>query len=166
MKVETTRFGAVDIAEDRFITFSDGLPGFPGKRYVLLHDERNELVQWLQSAEDPDVALLLMDPLVLRADYAVTPKPDELRPIEPGDAPEDNVVCRVIVRSAERPQELYVNFFGPVLFNVERRLAMQLPLVGSAYGVREIWPEPPEKTRAAEPSAPPAPAPKGATPAR
>ena len=37
MKVQTTRFGAVDIAEDRVITFPKGLLGFQQfKKYCLL----------------------------------------------------------------------------------------------------------------------------------
>ncbi len=37
MEVRTTRFGVIEIAEDRVITFPKGLLGFPGqKQYCLL----------------------------------------------------------------------------------------------------------------------------------
>ena len=143
MRVETTRFGQVEIPEDSLITFPEGLPGFDGKLYVLIHSEENPTIHWLQSASDPDVALVLMDPLTLDPDYTISPRPQELRPIQPGDDPSQTILCRVIVRSGEREGELMANLFAPVLFNVAKRLALQLPLVGSKYGVREVWPRSP-----------------------
>jgi flagellar assembly factor FliW len=140
MKVETSRFGIVEIPDDRVITFPEGLPGFEGNLYVLVHNEENPTVHWLQSATDPAVALLLMDPLALEPTYAINPRPQELKPIDPGDDPSQTITCRVIVRAGDKEGELYVNLFAPVLFNAEKRIAMQLPLVGSRYGVREIWP--------------------------
>ncbi len=142
MKVETSRFGSVDIPDDRVITFPEGLPGFDdNKLYVLIHSEENPTVHWLQSASDPDVALLLMDPLTLDPTYEVKPRPDELRPIDPGEDWAASVLCRVIVRNGDQDGELFANFFAPVSFSVEKRVAMQLPLVGSKYSVREVWPK-------------------------
>lgn len=140
MKIQTARFGDIEVDDDKVLTFPEGIPGFVGKRYVLVHDVRNPAIQWLQSGEDPAVAFLIMDPIQLRPDYVAAPKNEEIRLIDPGEEPEKTVVVRVIVRSAEKKGELYVNFFAPLLFNVEKRLGMQVPLVGSSYAVREVWP--------------------------
>ncbi len=143
MKLETTRFGEVEIPDDRVITFPEGLPGFDdNKLYFLIHSYDNPTVHWLQSASDPDVALLLMDPLTLDPSFSVTPRPEELRPIGAGDDWADSVLTRVIVRSGEHDGQLFANFFAPVFFNVDERVAMQLPMVGSKYSVREVWPRP------------------------
>jgi len=40
-----------------------------------------------------------------------------------------------------------VNLFAPLLFNVDRRLGMQVPLVDSNYPVSALWP-PEEGTEA------------------
>lgn len=144
MRVETSRFGAIEIADDRLFTFPEGLPGFEGKRFVVINEKRNPLIEWLQSTEEPDVAVMLIDPAELLLDYAVTPKPAEIRAVQPNEAEPERLTCRIIIRNADRPGHLYLNLFAPLLFNQERRLAMQVPLVGSGYGVREIWPpEPP-----------------------
>ena len=149
MKVETSRFGEVDIPEESMITFPEGLPGFEGKRFFLVHSDENPMIHWLQSATQPQVAVMLMDPLLLDPNYEIEPRANELQPIAPGDPWEESVLIRVIVRRGPTDAELYVNKFAPVLFNVEERLAMQLPLVGSPYGLRETWPDA-EATKALE----------------
>ena len=58
MKVATTRFGEVEVPDDTLITFPEGLPPFEGKRYILLHREDSPMIEWLQSVEEPDVALM------------------------------------------------------------------------------------------------------------
>jgi len=137
MKIETTRFGTIDIADELIIRFPDGLPGFDGHTYALIHSDENPNVNWLQSATDPDVAVILMDPKILRPDYSISPRPEELKVINASENFEDKVVVRVIIRASEKPEELYLNLFAPLLFNVGERLGMQLALVGSDYTIRE-----------------------------
>jgi len=143
MIVQTSRFGEVDIPDDSIITFPEGLPGFDGDTYVLIHSDENPNVNWLQSAADPDVALIIMDPMSLRPDYEVKPRPEELKTINATEDHEDKVVYRIIIRSGDEPGKLYLNLFAPLIFNVEERLGMQLALVGSDYTIREAWTAPP-----------------------
>jgi len=58
MEVRTTRFGVVEIAEDRVITFPKGLLGFGQmKRYCLLEPGNDACFFWLQSLDDPTLGL-------------------------------------------------------------------------------------------------------------
>ena len=138
MKIETSRFGTIEISDDLVINFPEGLPGFEGEYYALVHSEENPNINWLQSTTDPDVALIIMDPKLLRPDYEVKPRPEELGIINASENHEDKVVYRVIVRAGDTPGELYMNLFAPLLFNVGERLGMQLALVGSSYTIREV----------------------------
>ena len=57
IKVETTRFGAIEVQEDQVITLVEGLLGFSeARRFTLLDDEIGEPFQWLQSLESPPLA--------------------------------------------------------------------------------------------------------------
>lgn len=157
MKLATTRFGALDVADDRVLTFPDGLPGFTAKRWALIDEPSSPEVVWLQSVDEPAIALLLLDPAKLALSYAPTPRPTEIRAILPTDGASEPIAVRVVVRPGERPGELYVNLFAPLLVNFARRLAMQIPLVGSGYGVRDVWPPRPDAAKTepqAEPSEP------------
>ena len=49
MEVRTTRFGVIDIAEDRVITFPEGLLGFSDRtRFCLLQPGDDACFFWLQ----------------------------------------------------------------------------------------------------------------------
>lgn len=141
MKVTTPRFGELDVPEEDLITFPDGLPGFEGKRYILFHQDATPVIEWLQSVDEPEVALMTIDPVDLGLDYDPKPKPAELAPIHPDDG---EVAVRLILRSAdEAPGKLSLNLFAPLFFNVPRRLGIQIPLVGSGYRVSTLWPPDP-----------------------
>lgn len=143
-RLESTRFGSIEVATDAVYTFPEGLPGLEGRRFALIADPHSTLVMWLQSLEAPATALLTVDPTLLTLPYSAAPKPPELRPILPEGEAVDTLQRRVIVRAGERPKELFFNLFAPIFFNPKRHLAMQVPLVGSGYDVREAWPPRPE----------------------
>ena len=140
MKIQTTRFGDLEIEADRIVTFPDGLPGFEGKRFAIIVSQENNLIEWLQSADEPDVALMLVAPESLLIDYAVNLKAGELHAIQPEGERGEEIIRRVVIRNAEKQGQLYVNLFAPILLNVPRKLGVQVPLVGSGYSVREVWP--------------------------
>ena len=60
MNLETTRFGTVEIADDRVITFPTGLLGFSSyTSFVLLQPDEQGVFFWLQSSEAPEVAFVV-----------------------------------------------------------------------------------------------------------
>lgn len=140
MKIGTTRFGDLEIPEENVLTFPEGLPGFESKRFILLKHDQNPVVEWLQSLDEADIALMTVDPLDLALDYRPEPKPAEVRAVVPEGADQDQLHLRVIIRVGEQPGTLYLNLFAPLLFNVTRKLGMQVPLVGSGFSVRHVWP--------------------------
>ena len=72
MKVETTRFGAIDIREEEIITMPFGMPGFSDqKQFVLLDHKKDSPFQWYQSIQDPSLAFVVTDPFLFKPDYGV-----------------------------------------------------------------------------------------------
>ncbi|MEL6187013.1 MAG: flagellar assembly protein FliW [Myxococcota bacterium] len=139
MRIMTPRFGELDIPADTIVTFPEGLPGFQSKRWVIFVRDETPMIEWLQSIDEPDIALMTMDPIRdLLLDYRPEPKKGELNPIHLESV--DDADLRVIIRNADVPGRLSVNLFAPLFYNVDERLGMQLPLVGSGFGVSELWP--------------------------
>lgn len=153
MKIETTRFGTVEIPDDKLLMFPLGLPGFTEHlRWCLLHSEGTEAVNWLQSADHPEIALIIADPEVLFHDYDVEVEARDLAPIgvvthEDSSAPP--IVLRVVLSMAPAERILTANLFAPILINLDTRLALQLPLRGTAYGLRHPLPEGPDRVKGA-----------------
>ena len=65
MKLETTRFGTLDIEEKQIIEFPDGLYGFEKEtRFTLLPFNPNveSPMEWMQSILSPHLAFVITDP--------------------------------------------------------------------------------------------------------
>jgi len=71
LTIESSRFGTVEIAQDSVVEFPDGLIGLGGSRYALLTRDPESPFLWLQSLDDPAVALPVTNPLRFFAGYTV-----------------------------------------------------------------------------------------------
>lgn len=141
--IPSSRFGDLALSDARTVEFPVGLPGFDTKLFLLVDEPRSPHLKWLQSTSHPERALLVAKPKALGLDYDVHAKPGELRAIQP-DGPTSPLELFVVTRAGERPGELLLNLFAPIFFNPALNLALQLPLVGSGYGLREVYPPRPD----------------------
>jgi len=133
MQVRTTRFGAIEIAEDRVINFARGLLGFPEhRRFCLLEPAEDSCFFWLQSLEDPTLAFVVTDPSFFVADYTVPIRGEQMG--EMGlDRLEDAQVF-VIVNKVD--QTLTGNLQGPLVINTIKRNAEQFVLAEKRWTTR------------------------------
>ncbi len=70
----TRHWGTVEVPDDRVVTLTEPLLGFPEqRRFVLLPAGPTSPFIYLQSADDPTLAFVAIDPLVLVPDYEVPP---------------------------------------------------------------------------------------------
>ncbi len=121
---ETSRFGKLEVAEDKVIKFPSGLLGFPHvKRYVLL-DYEDTPVKWLQAIDDPDVAFIVMEPGLIVQDYAIDVDTAMRQSLELET--EDDLAVLTIVRVDKG--KLIANLKGPLLFNSRLKIGIQAVL--------------------------------------
>ena len=71
VRFESTRFGAVEVTDESVIEFPQGLIGLGGARYALIATDAESPFRWLQSLDDPDLALPVTNPFLFFGDYAV-----------------------------------------------------------------------------------------------
>jgi flagellar assembly factor FliW len=136
MRVRTRRFGEVEIDADTVFHFPQGLLGLDDcRRWCLLHHEEAAHLDWLQSIDDPEVALLLANPDDLFPDYDLHVDPKDIAPLELGEALGHStvppVVMRVVIRPEDEAATFVINASAPILFNVANRRGMQLALEAS-----------------------------------
>ena len=133
MQVQTTRFGVVEISEDRGITFPKGLLGFTTqKRYCLLEPGNETAFFWLQSLEEPGLAFVVTDPSLFFTDYTVPIKPEQMTDLRL-DKLEDAQVF-VIVNKVEG--SLTGNLQGPLVINTLTREGEQIVLADRRWTTR------------------------------
>lgn len=133
MKIESPRFGPLEVDQDKIIEFPKGLPGFEHcKRFSLFHDEAGQpIVFTLQSLDDPDVTLPLTDPAQLGFHYELTLEDRDVEMLEIGAA--EDVAVAVILRRAEgaEPRDgsasgsISANLMAPLVINTRKRRGIQ-----------------------------------------
>jgi flagellar assembly factor FliW len=135
IKVQTTRFGEIDVKEQDLIELPAGLVGFPElKRYVLLDHDKDSPFKWLQSLDDGAIAFVLINPLLFKPDYTVEVTEAEVSDLDLKN--EDDAVISVIITIPSNPQNMTANLKAPLVFNLQNRRGKQLVLSNSAYTTR------------------------------
>lgn len=126
MKIKTSRFGEIEVADDRLITFPEGILGFPRYHLYALLDNPKGPFRWLQCMEDGNLAFVVADPLAFFADYRVSARPEDLEIIKLSN-PDDAAVL-VIMTIRRDVSEITANLQGPLVMNADARLGRQLVL--------------------------------------
>ncbi len=137
MRVETRLFGEIEIADDKIITFENGLVGFPDmKKFTIIYDEekpgKNGLM-WFQSLDETQFAMPVMEPNVVMPDYNPTVN-DELL-VHLGDLTEENLYVLVTVTVPKDITNMTVNLKGPIVINTDTLQADQI-VVEDDFAVR------------------------------
>jgi flagellar assembly factor FliW len=123
MLIDSSRFGQVTIEPEDVLLFSRGLFAFENHRHwVLLADGDEGSVAWLQSIQDPEVALALVSPRLFIPDYRVSIGRNQLTPLELA-ALDQAFVLNVLNRNQG---QLTINLKAPVIINLDRRIGRQV----------------------------------------
>jgi len=138
MVINTRVFGEVTIDDDKIIHFENGIIGFPDLTdFALVHDVEkgdNAGIRWMQSVQEPNFAMPVMDPLVVAPDYNPIVDDETLKPI--GEIIPDELLVLVTVTVPKDLTRMSVNLMAPIVINVAERKACQLILEGDAYAVK------------------------------
>lgn len=136
MHIHTTRFGALEIDPQTIIHFPFGLLGFPRQKdYVILDHDKEIPLKWLQAIDEPDLAFVIIDPLLLMPDYEVDIDDQDLEDLQVQEL-KNLVLLAIVTVPPGAPEQMTVNLKGPVLVNSENRWAKQLVLVNRPYQTR------------------------------
>ena len=133
--IETTRFGAVSFAESDVIDFPWSLPGFSGlHRFLALSLAEQPNFVWLQSLDDPKIALPAADPWQIFGDYEPRLPVYATETLELGGPEDFTILCVVVV--TKDAQEMTMNLMAPIVVNLKTNRARQVMLENSTYSVR------------------------------
>ena len=135
MKIESTRFGSVEIRDDAVIEFPEGIIGLPGTRYALIAQNEGSSFYWLHSVDDPSVALPVTQPWLFFPAYDVQVSDEDSAKLGL-EAPEHaDVFC--VVRAAHSLEDFTINLRGPIVVHASRRLGRQVINEAGDYAVRQ-----------------------------
>nr|MBQ8253053.1 flagellar assembly protein FliW [Lachnospiraceae bacterium] len=136
MEVNTRIFGLISIEDDKLIHFVNGIVGFPElTTFALIHDtEKQGGIQWLQSMQEPQFAIPVMNPLDIMDSYNPKVEDELLKPI--GGLDPENMLVLVTVTVPSDLTQMSVNLRGPIVINASNGKACQVITEGDEYQVK------------------------------
>jgi flagellar assembly factor FliW len=137
MKVETSRFGTLDISEKEIVRFPEGLYGFEKEtEFTLLPFNPNveSPMEWMQSLKSTHLAFVITDPYLYLADYKLKLSEEDKKRVELED--DDLHLTRAIVTIPENYYEMTANLIAPLVINKEKGIAKQFVLTNMNYDTR------------------------------
>ncbi len=131
IRVETTRFGTLEIPEATVIELPGGLVGFPSEtRFAFLQGTGTDEIAHLQSLLTPAVALPVIDGATFGPAY---PRPSAAELAHSAGLPEGNLAVLVTIAAAAVDQALCANLLAPIVVDLTSRKAAQVVLDPRQY---------------------------------
>ena len=117
--VSSRRFGDLELTSSDLIEFPEGLVGLGGSRYVVVSTDDKSPFRWLQSADDPELALPVTDPWTFFSDYQLELSDDATTA---AGLPEqgDDVTVWVTVRASDKLEDFSANLRAPIVVHEGR----------------------------------------------
>ena len=141
MRVNTKNFGIIDISEDKIITFDNGIIGFEDyKKYTLIYDadskeKSDSAIMWLQSTDEPTLALPILKPAYVRPDY--DPVVDgELLSCLGDNIKDEDLLIFVTITVPTDITKMTCNLKAPIVIDSETLKGVQLIVDNEEYLVK------------------------------
>ncbi len=135
MKLNTVRFGEVDIDESRIFNFAMPLIGFDDRtKFVIIEPNQDALFKWLQSVDDPALAFPIISVSALNFDYTIDIPDNVVEALNITNI-ESLLVMNITSIPQDDPKGTTINLLAPVIFNLDTQTAGQVVLSGSGYDI-------------------------------
>lgn len=138
MKVQTKFFGEVEIDEEKIIDFPRGIIGFEGfNKFTIIYDIDNDSrtrISWLQSVEEPTLALPVIDPLAIASEYIPVIEDELLAPL--GNSADEDLLFLLVMTVPADMTKVTANMKAPIIINAETKKGVQLIVENADYPVK------------------------------
>ena len=135
MKINTLRFGEIEIEQERIFEFVLPIIGFNElKKFVIVDLNKDGMFKWLQSVEDPALAFPVVSVFSMNVDYTIDLPDDVVDTLKIVNV-DSILVMNIASIPQDNPQGTTLNLLAPLIFNLDNYLAGQVILSGSCYDI-------------------------------
>lgn len=138
MLVKTKYFGEVELDEDKVLTFDNGILGFEEyKKYAILYNnelEEEPMISWLQSLDEPSLALPIIHPIYVKADYSPVVSDEILETL--GDWEDIEATIFLTMTVPADITQMTVNLKAPIIIHSETKKGCQAVAENSDYLIK------------------------------
>lgn len=137
MKVNTTRFGELEVSPDEVIHFPEGILGFGDlKRYCLVDPADETLILWMQSLEEPSIAFPVLEPRIYKTDYIVKLSAQELKQLQLENI--NQSIVFTILTIPRDVSQMTANLKAPIVINLRDQIGKQVVLQENEYTLKHL----------------------------
>ncbi len=142
-KVQTSRFGELDIEEGRVVHFKDGIPAFEDEHeFIILPYDEESPYYFMQSLKTPDLAFLMTVPFLFFPNYTFEVDDDTIEELDIKSEDEVSYYSLVTIPNYSI-RYMTANLLAPIILNTANMRAKQLVLEKTDYTTKErLFPEP------------------------
>ncbi len=129
------KFGEVTVEAASIVHFPEGVPGFERlKRYGLVQVDDEAPFLRLLSLDEPAVAFVILNPMLIWPDYKPQLAQEELQGLELANDEDLELYCIVTLNSDAK--HVTVNLKGPIAINTVSMTARQIILMDDKYSTK------------------------------
>ncbi len=138
MLVKTRYFGEIDLAEDKILTFDNGILGFEDyKKYTILfnnEDGKGATISWLQSLDEETLAIPVINPLLVKEDYNPIVDDELLKSL--GKLNDENILVLLTMTIPSNLEKMTANLKAPFIINSDTRKGCQIIVENRDYEIK------------------------------
>lgn len=138
MLAKTKFFGEVELDDDKILEFPNGIIGFEEyKKFAIMYDEDNKgktKISWLQSLEEPLMALPVIDPLAITEEYVPVIEDELLAPL--GNSADEDLLFLLAMTVPSDMKKVTANMKAPFIINAATKKGVQLIVENEDYPVK------------------------------
>lgn len=138
MIAKTKFFGEMELDDDKVLEFPNGIIGFEDyKKYAILYDEDEngiEKISWLQSLDEPALALPVVNPLSVVSEYSPMIEDELLKPL--GNPADKDLLFLLALTVPSDMTKVTANMKAPFIINSVERKGVQLIVDNADYPVK------------------------------
>lgn len=135
MKVKTSRFGEIEVAENSLFELVSPILGYEKEtKFVIIEHRDQSNFRWLQSTETPELAFVVTVAGFFGIDYSFE-LPESVQDSLEITSADDILALNIVVIPHENPRASTINLLAPLIFNINNNKGAQVILNGSPFVV-------------------------------
>ena len=132
-KVNTVRFGEIDVEEEKIVHFRDGIPAFEDEHeFMIIPYDEESPYYFMQSLKTPELAFLITTPFIFFPEYVIEIDDETLDELKIKNQ-EDVMLYSLITIPNGSVRYMTANLLAPVILNTENMQAKQIVMEKTRY---------------------------------
>ncbi len=136
MKLDTIKFGKVEVDDSLIFNFLDPILGYEHiEKYVLIDYNQDSPFKWLQAIDEASISFPVTIPALFGIDYTFVVPEKQVKALGL-ESIDDILTLNVVNIPSGHPELSTINLLGPIVINVKNKNASQMIIQDDKYSVR------------------------------